>query len=50
MVVVGDVGLESALHGDEESHQLGSVFCAFARAFDDGGEFVQESSQVVFHT
>jgi hypothetical protein len=49
MIVVGSVGFEPALDGGQEPHQLGSVFVALPRPFDGGGEFVQQSSQVVFH-
>jgi hypothetical protein len=49
MFLAGNVGPEPALDGAEEARQLGSVFVALPRAFDRGGELVQESSQVVFH-
>lgn len=50
MVLGGNVSPEPALDDGEEAHQLRSVFVAPPRAFDGGGELVQESSQVVVHT
>jgi hypothetical protein len=49
MILAGNVGLEPALDGGEEAHQLGPVFVTLPGASDGGREFVQESSQVVFH-
>lgn len=49
MILGGNVALEPPLDGGHEAGEFGPVLVPIPGAVDGGGEFVQESLQIVFH-